>query len=61
MSNKADIYYVPEGYRSIKHVLIAIDEDKQSEIEALEATLSDNATTRASLEKQLADLTAEPE
>ena len=61
VSNKADIYYVPEGYRSIKHVLIAIDEDKQSEIEALEATLSDNATTRASLEKQLADLTAEPE
>lgn len=61
VSNKADIYYVPEGYRSIKHVLIAIDEDKQSEIESLEATLSDNATTRASLEKQLTDLTAEPE
>lgn len=61
VSNGADIFYVPEGYRSIKHVLIKLDDEKQNEIEELEALLSENATTRASLESQLADLTAEPE
>lgn len=61
VSSDAEIYYVPEGYRSIKHVLIQISEEKQDEIDALETTISDNATSRTNLESQLAELTAEPE
>ena len=60
VSNGNEIYYIPEGYRSIKHVLIQISEESKDEIEALEKTISDNATSRTSLENQLAELTAEP-
>ncbi|MBQ1256679.1 MAG: SurA N-terminal domain-containing protein [Clostridia bacterium] len=60
VSNGTEVYYIPEGYRSIKHVLIMLDSEKKAEIDQLEATLSENATTRASLERQLTDLTAEP-
>lgn len=61
VSNGTEVFYVPEGYRSIKHVLIKLDDEKQNEIEELETLISDNATTRVSLESQLEELTAEPE
>jgi parvulin-like peptidyl-prolyl isomerase len=54
-------YYVPAGYRGIKHVLVGLDSEKKTEISTLTTTLNTNKTTRASLDEQLAELTAEPE
>lgn len=60
LNNNSTVYYVPAGYRGIKHVLVKLDSEKQSEISTLESTLTTNASTRTNLQSQLADLTATP-
>lgn len=44
-----DTYYVPAGYRGVKHVLVKIDDEKATEIENLTSTVTtaDNAITSA--------------
>lgn len=56
VSNGTDIYYVPEGYRGIKQILIALDEDQANEISELQSTLTANDTALEDLRTQLDEL-----
>lgn len=62
LMNNQTIYYVPAGYRYVKHVLIKIDSEAQSAISALESELTTLRTTQTNLQDSLAELEpAEPE
>lgn len=56
VSNGTDIYYVPEGYRGIKQILIALDEDQANEISELQSTITTNDTALEDLRTQLDEL-----
>ena len=56
VSNGTDIYYVPEGYRGIKQILIALDEDQANEISGLQSTITTNDTALEDLRTQLDEL-----
>ena len=56
VSNGTDIYYVPEGYRGIKQILIALDDEQASEISALQSTITTNDTALEDLRTQLDEL-----
>lgn len=56
VSNGTDIYYVPEGYRGIKQILIALDDEQASEISELQSTLTANETALEDLRTQLDEL-----
>ncbi len=56
VSNGTDIYYVPEGYRGIKQILIALDEDQANEISELQSTITTNGTALEDLRTQLDEL-----
>ena len=56
VSNGTDIYYVPEGYRGIKQILIALDEDQANEIAELQSTITTNDTALEDLRTQLDEL-----
>ena len=57
--NGSDVYYVPAGYRGVKNLLIMLTDEKQAEIDELEATLTTANNTVASGNDQLEDLKAE--
>ena len=52
-------YYVPEGYRGVKNLLIKFSDEKQSEISDLNSAISTANTTLSDAQKQLDDLKAE--
>lgn len=54
-----DTYYVPAGYRGIKHVLVKIDDAKQTEIDTLTSDISTTESAIASANEQLDELKAE--
>lgn len=54
-----DTYYIPEGYRGVKHVLVKIDTEKQNEMSTLSSTISTADTTITSVTSQLDELKAE--
>lgn len=54
-----DTYYVPAGYRSVKHVLVQIDEEKQTEMTTLSTAVTTAESTITSVSSQLDELKAE--
>ncbi len=57
------VMYVPEGYRAVKHILVMLDEDKQTELasleiqlETVESALATEGIDSAALRQQKADL-----
>lgn len=52
--NGEDVYWVPEGYRTVKHILISNPDEKESELIDLEAKLDD-------VNMAIEDLMGEPE
>ena len=58
-NNGTTNYYVPEGYRGVKNLLIRFSDEKQSEISDLNSAISTANTTISDAQKQLDDLKAE--
>ena len=58
-NNGTTNYYVPEGYRGVKNLLIRFSDEKQSEISDLNSAISSANTTLSDAQKQLDDLKAE--
>ena len=58
-NNGTTNYYVPEGYRGVKNLLIKFSDEKQSEISDLNSAISTANTTISDAQKQLDDLKAE--
>ena len=58
-NNGTTNYYVPEGYRGVKNLLIKFSDEKQSEISDLNSAISTANTTLSDAQKQLDDLKAE--
>ena len=56
--SKMAVYYVPEGYRGVKHVLIKFSDEKTAEIDALNATLAAEQGTLTTAQNELDTLTA---
>lgn len=59
VNNDVDTYYIPEGYRGVKNLLVMLTKDAQNEIDALESELK---TAQALLDdgnKQLEEIKAE--
>ncbi len=56
VSNGTTLYFVPEGYRGIKQILIKLDSEKASEINSLQTTINTNTTALTSLQTQLDEL-----
>ena len=54
-----DTYYVPAGYRGIKHVLVKADDAKLTEIQTLTSTVSTAESAIASATEQLDEMKAE--
>ena len=54
-----DTYYVPAGYRGVKHVLVKIDEAKETEIKTLTSSVSTAESAVANATAQLEELKAE--
>ena len=59
VSNSMDTYYVPAGYRGVKHVLVKITEEKQAEIDALNNELTTAQNMLDNANKQLEEIAAE--
>ncbi len=57
VSSGNDIYYVPAGYRYVKHVLISISDEDKTRMTDLQATLDSSNTTRSSLTESIAETT----
>ena len=51
-----DTYYVPAGYRGVKHVLVKIDEAKETEIKTLTSSVSTAESAVANATAQLEEL-----
>ena len=58
-SNSASAYYVPEGYRGVKNLLIKISDEDQSAIDELNDTFTTAKNTLNDVNGQLEDLRAE--
>ena len=58
-NNATTNYYVPEGYRGVKNLLIRFSDEKQSEISDLNSAISTANTTISDAQSQLDDLKAE--
>ena len=58
-ANGLDLYYMPQGYRGVKNLLVMIDEAKQTEIETLESELSTANNALNSGNAQIEEMTAE--
>lgn len=58
-NNGTTNYYVPEGYRGVKNLLIRFSDEKQSEISDLNSAISTANTTLSDAQSQLDDLKAE--
>ena len=56
VSNGTTVYFVPEGYRGIKQILIKLDSTKASEINSLQTTINTNTTALTNLQTQLDEL-----
>jgi hypothetical protein len=56
--NNQTVYYVPAGYRHVKHVLLQIDSAARSTLSTLQTELSTLTTTRTNLEDSLNGLHA---
>ncbi|MBR5225789.1 MAG: peptidylprolyl isomerase [Clostridia bacterium] len=54
-----DTYYVPAGYRGVKHVLVKIDDAKQTEIDTLTSAISTAESAIANATAQLEESKAE--
>ena len=57
--NGLDLYYMPEGYRGVKNLLISIDEQKKTEITNLNTELTTAQNTLNSGNAQLEEMQAE--
>ena len=57
--NGLDLYYIPEGYRGVKNLLVMIDSAKQTEISALESELNTAKNTLNSGNAQIEEMAAE--
>ena len=58
-SNSTSAYYVPEGYRGVKNLLIKLTDEDQSAIDELNDTLTTAKNTLNDVNGQLEDLRAE--
>ncbi len=56
MMNSATIYYVPAGFRYVKHVLLEFDSEASSAISTLNSELTQLRTHRTDLESSLSEL-----
>ena len=59
VNSGSDVYYVPEGYRGVKNLLIKLTSEKQSEIDELTTELTTAKNTLSSGSEQLEELKAE--
>jgi len=59
MMNSQDIYFVPDGYRYVKHVLLKIDDVSGDAIGTLESELSALRTSLTNLQTSIAGLAPE--
>ena len=58
-SNSTNAYYVPEGYRGVKNLLVKISSEDQTAIDELQDTLTTATSTLDDVNGQLAELRAE--
>ncbi len=58
-NNGYDTYYVPAGYRGVKHILVKIADEKQTEMDTLNSTITTADSTITSATEQLEELKAE--
>ena len=56
VQNGSTIYYVPAGYRYVKHILIEFTDEDSQAISDLESQISDKQTELSTAETSLADL-----
>lgn len=54
-----DVFYTPEGYRGVKHILISIADEDKTQIDTLSSTLTTAQNTLSSAQSQLDSLNAE--
>ena len=54
-----DVYYIPAGYRGVKHILVKIDDAKQTEMQTLSSAVTTADSAIASATEQLEELKAE--
>ncbi|MDO5299400.1 MAG: SurA N-terminal domain-containing protein [Clostridia bacterium] len=59
VNNGQTVYYVPEGYRGVKNLLIKISDEKQSEIDELNSTLTTAKNALDDGQEQLDELNAQ--
>ena len=57
--NGLDLYYVPQGYRGVKNLLVMLDSEKSSEISALESELTTATNVLNSGNAQIEEMSAE--
>ena len=57
--NGLDLYYMPEGYRGVKNLLVMIDSEKQTEINSLQSELTTAQNTLNSGNAQREEMKAE--
>ncbi|MBQ7886429.1 MAG: peptidylprolyl isomerase [Clostridia bacterium] len=57
--NGLDLYYMPEGYRGVKNLLVMIDSEKQTELAALQSELDAANNTLNSGNAQIEEMKAE--
>ena len=55
----SDVFYTPEGYRGVKHILVSLTDEDQAQISALNSTLTTAQNTLTSAQGQLDNLNEE--
>lgn len=59
MNNGTQCYYVPEGYRGVKNLLVGISSEKSSELSTLRSSLSTAQSAQSDAQKQLDEMNAQ--
>ncbi len=54
--NGGEIYFTPEGYRYVKHILVKFTDEDSTKINELQSTLSDKQTQLSNVEASIADM-----
>ena len=60
VSNGAIIYYIPDGYRYVKNLLIKISDDDQTQMDALTAHIADDQDSLDAITAAIAELPEDP-
>lgn len=59
LNNNIAAYYIPEGYRGVRSILVKISDEKQTELNTLNSTLTSAQSALSSAQSQLDELNAQ--